>query len=64
MLPYAVRPAAAPEPAAADTDDTLAAVRRLRQERDDLAHELAELRQQIALHESRVVRVRRWAQPN
>jgi putative two-component system response regulator len=64
VLPYAVRPAAAPEPTAADADDTLAAVRRLRQERDDLAHELAELRQQIALHESRVVRVRRWAQPN
>ncbi|HEX2165871.1 MAG TPA: HD domain-containing phosphohydrolase, partial [Longimicrobiales bacterium] len=51
---------AAPVPDAA----TLATMRMLQEERDELAHEVAELRQQLAQQETRVVRVRRWTQPN
>ena len=49
---------APPDPA------TLATLRMLQEERDDLAREVMELRQQLTQQEPKVVRVRRWTQPN
>jgi putative two-component system response regulator len=44
---------------------TLNAVKRLQQERDELAREVNELRQQVARHElQQVASVARWTQPN
>src|SRR5690606_9501633 len=49
---------APPDPA------TLATLRMLQEERDELAQEVMELRQQLTQQEPKVVRVRRWTQPN
>ena len=44
---------------------TINAVKRLQQERDDLAREVNELRQAVARHElQQVASVARWTQPN
>src|SRR5690606_24144460 len=43
---------------------TLATLRMLQEERDELAREVVELRQQLTQQEPTVVRVRRWTQPN
>jgi putative two-component system response regulator len=50
--------AAVPDPA------TLLALRQLQDERDELARELEELRQQSTQPEPELVHVRRWTQPN
>jgi putative two-component system response regulator len=51
-------------PAPAPDAATMATLRLLQEERDELARELAELRLQVAQQEPKVVRVRRWTQPN
>jgi putative two-component system response regulator len=50
--------------AAALHPDMLAALRRVQEERDELAREVDELKQQVARRDTEFVRVRRWAQPN
>lgn len=44
--------------------DTQLMLQQLQEERDELAREVADLRQQLIQRETQVVRVRRWAQPN
>jgi putative two-component system response regulator len=61
--PPAADRAGAP-PVFAPDPGTLSVLRRLQEERDELARELNELREQVGRRDSPVAGIRRWAQPN